>query len=88
MRLVNAYMNRKRYVIDPKRGTKAHTTLGVLPQYGGTAVHDGYARYRGYDCEHALCNAHHIRELDAVHASTGQAWAEELGALPSQAQRW
>ena len=77
-----------RYVIDPKRGTKSHSNLGVLPDFDGTAMHDGYASYRGYDCEHALCNAHHIRELDAVHESTGQDWAKDLSTLLCQAQRW
>lgn len=76
------------YLADPKRGRAAHERMGILPTFGGTAVHDGYRSYRGYDCVHALCNAHHIRELTAVHEATGQAWAEDLRALLCQAHRW
>jgi hypothetical protein len=41
---------------------------GVLPSFGGIAVHDAWAPYDGYDgvAGHALCNAHALRELQAV----------------------
>jgi transposase len=38
---------------------------------------NGWTAYRGYDCEHALCHAHHLRELQAA-AETGEAWAAHL----------
>lgn len=48
---------------------------GVLPGFGGVAVHDGWKPYRGYaKATHALCNAHHIRELTAL-VEQGQDWA-------------
>lgn len=62
------------------RGTKAMAQLGVLPRFAGTAVHDGYYPYRRYDTiEHALCNAHHLRELVAVtDRDPTQTWAADL----------
>jgi transposase len=45
----------------------------VLPAFTGIAVHDGYASYRRYThCTHALCNAHHLRELAGMAEITGQ----------------
>lgn len=67
------------YTVHPKRGTKAMDAAGVLPRFGGVAVHDGWASYLHYtDATHALCNAHHLRELDAVAAEPGQGWAGEM----------
>ena len=37
--------------------------MGVLPTFKGIIVHDGWASYFSYACTHALCNAHHLREL-------------------------
>ena len=41
---------------------------GVLPAFGGIAVHDAWAPYDTYPgvAGHALCNAHALRELQAV----------------------
>jgi transposase len=60
-----------------KRGVEAVDAAGVLPAFHGTAVHDGWAPYRRYDVAHALCNAHHLRELTAV-AESGQDWAGHM----------
>ena len=50
-----------------KRGTQAMTKMGVLPGFTGTAVHDAWAPYDTYTAaRHALCNAHLLRELQAV----------------------
>lgn len=50
--------------VHPKRGRQALDEIGILPQRKGVVVHDGYGSYRQYpDAEHALCNAHHLREL-------------------------
>lgn len=54
------------YQSHPKRGKSALEAIGILPGFPGRAVHDGWSAYRGYGCEHALCNAHHLRELTAV----------------------
>lgn len=76
------------YHIDTKRGSEAYDRMGILPDFNGTAVHDGYPSYRHYDCEHALCNAHHLRGLDGVFENTGQPWAKDLATLLREAQRW
>lgn len=60
--------------------------MAVLPAFTGTAVHDAWAPYDTYKTAgHALCNAHVLRELQAVtdhHASTEGAtawcWADQV----------
>ena len=37
--------------------------MGILLEFKGIAVHDGWKSYNGYECDHALCNAHLQREL-------------------------
>lgn len=53
--------------VHPKRGTEGMKALGVLPTFTGIAVHDAWAPYDTYTtATHALCNAHVLRELQAV----------------------
>lgn len=50
-----------------RRGTEAMKAAGVLPAFTGVAVHDAWAPYDTYtQLTHALCNAHLLRELQAV----------------------
>jgi transposase len=64
-----------------KRGVEAMEDAGVLPDFRGVAVHDGWAPYRSFeDAKHALCGAHHLRELTAAHEH-GQAWALGMSCL-------
>jgi transposase len=50
-----------------RRGVEAMTAMGVLPAFTGTAVHDAWAPYDTFTAAgHALCNAHVLRELQAV----------------------
>jgi len=52
---------------------------GPLPDYTGTAVHDRYALYFQYRCDHALCNAHLIRNLAGVGMVHSQkAWTDAM----------
>jgi hypothetical protein len=66
------------YAANPHRGSKANEDMGVLPVYRGTAMHDGWSSYFKFKCKHALCNAHHIRDLLFVHEEDKQNWAKDL----------
>lgn len=69
------------YGVHPKRGTEAMREVGVLPGFGGVAVHDGLYSYGEFGCEHALCNVHHLRELLFVEEQHEQGWAGRMRAL-------
>lgn len=66
------------YTVNAKRGRAGSDAGGILPEFTGRAMHDGWSVYFQYACEHALCNAHHLRELIAVSEQGGQEWAGEL----------
>ena len=69
-----------------RRGTEAMNQMGILPAFTGTAVHDAWSPYDTYTAaEHALCNSHLLRELQAVtdhHATTDTpnawCWADQV----------
>ena len=64
------------YYPHEKRGKKGMDAAGILPEFRGTGMHDGWATYRQYkEFKHALCNAHHLRELTAVEENDEQHWA-------------
>ena len=72
------------YHLDRRRGNAAMEAMGVLEHLQGVLVHDGWVPYRKYtNVSHALCNAHHSRELEAVTETTGQPWAAEMSSLLS-----
>lgn len=72
-----------------KRGTLAFEALGVLAGVTGVLVHDGLRSYKGLNCTHSLCNAHHLRELVYVHEQENEKiwdpWAQEMMDLLLQA---
>lgn len=70
------------YAIQVQRGQRATDAIGILPNYTGVSVHDGWASYRAYtQCRHALCNIHHLRELTFLEEVYEQSWATGLKAL-------
>jgi transposase len=69
-----------------KRGRVAMDELGVIAAMSGVAVHDGWKPYRHYEVDHALCNAHHLRELIAVGIGWDQGWANDLADLLREAK--
>lgn len=88
-----------------KRGTEAMDEVGVLPEFTGVICHDHWKPYYTYkQASHALCNAHHLRELTAVMETENHQWAKDMHELlcqmneqvrlaggkppPKQAQQW
>lgn len=69
------------YGIHPKRGGDAIQAMNILPNYQGTLIHDHFDPYFSLDCLHALCNAHHLRELIFIAEQHQQEWAKHLIAL-------
>lgn len=70
------------YQVDAKRGQGGMRTAGILPQFQGTAVHDHWAAYLAFDqCQHAFCNAHHLRELQFIVEQYQQPWAADMALL-------
>ena len=68
--------------LHPKRGCEAIEAIGILPRYGGVAVHDCWASYLSYThCEHALCGAHLLRELTFIVDAHDYAWAKRMKRL-------
>jgi transposase len=64
-----------------KRGGEALDEMGILPRFGGILCHDHWKPYYQYDCTHALCNAHHLRELERAWEQDGQRWAKQMKSL-------
>lgn len=66
------------------RGQAAFNAIGILNQFKGTLVRDGWFSYKWYEqCRHSLCNAHLLRDLTYI----GEAeplnawWTSELAKL-------
>jgi|SRR5665811_1245132 len=70
------------YGVDTKRGKEATDRIGILPHFHGTSIHDGWKAYFGYEeCQHGLCNAHHLRELTFFEEEEKATWALPLKNL-------
>jgi len=66
------------YGVHEKRGTLAMDHFKILPHFTGRLIHDFWKPYLTYDCDHGLCNAHHLRELTFLFEQEGQAWAKKM----------
>lgn len=72
-----------------RRGTEAMNSIGILPLFRGILCHDHLKSYYTYtQCTHALCNAHHLRELEGVwEEDKNQQWAKEMKTLLEEINR-
>lgn len=64
-----------------KRGGEALDEIGILPAFAGVLCHDHWKPYYRYGCSHALCNAHHLRELERAWEQDKQQWAQKMALL-------
>src|SRR5436305_1378303 len=66
------------YQVHQSRGHEALNAMCILPVYKGISIHDGWGSYFLYDCEHAFCLVHLLRELVFQAEEQGAVWAAEL----------
>ncbi|MGB5231488.1 MAG: transposase, partial [Desulfoprunum sp.] len=64
-----------------KRGGEALDEIGILSGSQGILCHDHWKPYFNYGTAHALCNAHHLRELERAAEQDGQKWAKQMSEL-------
>lgn len=72
------------YAYDGRRGKAAMDEIGILPQFRGTLVRDGFSSYQWYErCRHSLCNVHLLRDLVFVAevAPEQKVWTTPLAKL-------
>ena len=69
-------------LLHRRRGTEAIDEINIIPNYGGTIIHDCWASYLSYtNCGHGLCGSHIVRELTGIIESNGYKWAINMKDL-------
>jgi len=69
------------YAWHRKRGKEAMDAIGILPKFGGRAMHDRWKSYDSYDCDHSLCGSHLLRDCLYVVEHEKQSWAQDMHDL-------
>jgi len=70
----------------PKRGAEALDAFGLLSQFVGILGHHHRSAYERYQCLHAFCKVHHLRQLIAIaERSPSRPWATDMITLLGQA---
>lgn len=67
-----------------KRGKAAFEAIGILNQFKGILVRDGWSSYNWYSqCRHSLCNAHLLRDLTFISEAypSQKLWTSALARL-------
>lgn len=79
------------YTCHARRGIEAMDSAGVIGALAPSSVlvHDGWKPYATYGVAHALCNAHHLREVTAVveNQSDQVPWADAMIRLLVEVHR-
>lgn len=73
--------DRTHYQVHSKRGKEAIDSINILPEFKGVSVHDRFSSYLKYDCEHAFCNAHLLRDLTGLIDEDKKRWAKKMKHL-------
>jgi transposase len=72
-----------------KRGKTAMDDADILPHFTGVLCHDHWKPYYQYTkCQHALCNAHHLRELERAWEQDGMQWAKDMQNLLKEINKY
>lgn len=63
-----------------KRGKEAMDDMDILANYKGRAMHDFWSSYMddSFDCNHNLCNVHHLRDFTFCEENEKSTWAKEM----------
>jgi transposase len=70
------------YAVQKRRGKEGMNAIGILPNFRGRMIHDYLPAYLSYEqCDHGLCNQHHLRDLQAVGEMAGQSWAGQMAEV-------
>ncbi len=70
------------FYVHKSRGCEAMDATGILPHFKGVMIHDHWKPYFSYkDCEHALCNSHHLRELKFAEEVLQKSWPKHMREL-------
>ncbi len=64
-----------------KRGKKALEAIGIWPRFAGRGMHDRFASYDHYPCQHSMCGAHLLRDCLYLWEQDQQEWALEMHDL-------
>lgn len=68
------------YAIHAKRGQEATATIGILPDFGGVSVHDGWASYKSRTV--CVCSSHASQRVtDARLQPLGEKHADGIERL-------
>jgi transposase len=64
-----------------KRGKQALEAIGIWPRFHGRGMHDRFASYDRYPCQHSVCAAHLLRDCLYLYEHDQQGWALEMHDL-------